>query len=76
MLFVNISYFVWIKHRGCGPLKEISEREHEETRHGMPISDVDMGVHAMVEGSFCDEVQEGVTSLSQDHEKMWLEFSE
>ncbi|CAK9175030.1 unnamed protein product [Ilex paraguariensis] len=39
----------------------------------MSISYVDMGIHPMIEGSLCDEVQKSITHLSNSHKDVWFE---
>ena len=53
--------------------KEIGKGQHRQTSYNMSVSNVDMRVHPMIEGSFCDEEQKSITYLSQNHEEMRLE---
>lgn len=39
----------------------------------MPISYIDMRIHAMIERGFCDETQKSVANMSNNHKEVWLE---
>lgn len=58
------------------PLDEIGERQHNKASYDMSVGDIDGGIHAMVEGSFCDDVHESVAYLTQNHEKVRPELED
>lgn len=45
------------------PFEEIGKREHDEASDDVAVRDVDVRVHAMIKGSFGDEVEQGVADL-------------
>lgn len=58
------------------PFEEISEGKHPDASNDLSISDMDVRIHAMLEGSIREEIHKCIANLSKNYEDMWFKPSE
>lgn len=62
-----------IHRSGDLPFDEIGKWKHHHTSNYVSVSNIDERIHPMIEGSFCDDIHEGIAYLSKNHENVRLE---
>lgn len=73
-ILIHLNFEMIIK--GYVPFEKISKGKEGDSSDDLSISDVNVRIHAMLEGSIRKKIQKCVAELSKDYEDVWLKPTE